>query len=206
MKKTRQVGGGKSAAVFLYALLTAAAAAATFLPAQLVRDIETRLIPSGSYPRQLCSRNDNSTLLTSEDDPGHARLWRTNGTPGSTALIADLSPTTVHTDFWCAYPGTSGPQFIVRTGDPGPALLAINSAGTSVTKVYQGSDGYAPALLGVASLPIFAIASDTGPTRLLVSDGSAANTVVIATIPILILYIFFQRYFVEGIAASGVKG
>jgi multiple sugar transport system permease protein len=31
-------------------------------------------------------------------------------------------------------------------------------------------------------------------------------TVVIATIPILILYIFFQRYFVEGIAASGVKG
>ncbi|HXG40616.1 MAG TPA: carbohydrate ABC transporter permease [Candidatus Limnocylindrales bacterium] len=31
-------------------------------------------------------------------------------------------------------------------------------------------------------------------------------TVVIATIPILVLYIFFQRYFVEGIAATGVKG
>jgi multiple sugar transport system permease protein len=31
-------------------------------------------------------------------------------------------------------------------------------------------------------------------------------TVVLATIPILILYMFFQRYFVEGIAASGVKG
>jgi multiple sugar transport system permease protein len=30
--------------------------------------------------------------------------------------------------------------------------------------------------------------------------------IVIATIPILILYIFFQRYFVEGVAASGVKG
>jgi len=30
--------------------------------------------------------------------------------------------------------------------------------------------------------------------------------VVIATIPIVILYIFFQRYFVEGIAAAGVKG
>jgi multiple sugar transport system permease protein len=30
--------------------------------------------------------------------------------------------------------------------------------------------------------------------------------VVMATIPILILYLFFQRYFVEGIAASGVKG
>jgi ABC-type glycerol-3-phosphate transport system permease component len=29
---------------------------------------------------------------------------------------------------------------------------------------------------------------------------------VMATIPILILYIFFQRYFVEGIAATGVKG
>ena len=30
--------------------------------------------------------------------------------------------------------------------------------------------------------------------------------VVLATLPILILYIFFQRYFVEGVAAAGVKG
>ena len=31
-------------------------------------------------------------------------------------------------------------------------------------------------------------------------------TLLRVTIPPLILYIFFQRYFVEGIAASGVKG
>lgn len=31
-------------------------------------------------------------------------------------------------------------------------------------------------------------------------------TVVMATLPILILYLFFQRYFVEGVAATGVKG
>ena len=30
--------------------------------------------------------------------------------------------------------------------------------------------------------------------------------ICIATIPILVLYVFFQRYFVEGVAASGVKG
>ena len=30
--------------------------------------------------------------------------------------------------------------------------------------------------------------------------------VVMATVPILVLYVFFQRYFVEGIAAAGVKG
>ena len=30
--------------------------------------------------------------------------------------------------------------------------------------------------------------------------------VVLSTLPVLALYIFFQRYFVEGIAASGVKG
>ena len=30
--------------------------------------------------------------------------------------------------------------------------------------------------------------------------------ICIATLPILLLYIFFQRYFVEGVAASGVKG
>src|SRR5574338_1427047 len=30
--------------------------------------------------------------------------------------------------------------------------------------------------------------------------------VIMATLPIVILYLFFQRYFVEGIAASGVKG
>jgi len=31
-------------------------------------------------------------------------------------------------------------------------------------------------------------------------------TVVMATVPVLVLYVFFQRYFVEGVAASGVKG
>ena len=30
--------------------------------------------------------------------------------------------------------------------------------------------------------------------------------VVITTIPILALYVYFQRYFVEGVAAAGVKG
>jgi multiple sugar transport system permease protein len=30
--------------------------------------------------------------------------------------------------------------------------------------------------------------------------------VVMSTIPIVVLYVFFQRYFVEGVAASGVKG
>jgi multiple sugar transport system permease protein len=30
--------------------------------------------------------------------------------------------------------------------------------------------------------------------------------IVLATVPILFLYLFFQRYFVEGVAASGVKG
>jgi multiple sugar transport system permease protein len=30
--------------------------------------------------------------------------------------------------------------------------------------------------------------------------------VVMATLPILVLYLFFQRYFVAGVAASGVKG
>ena len=29
---------------------------------------------------------------------------------------------------------------------------------------------------------------------------------VLATIPIILLFVFFQRYFVEGIAAAGVKG
>ena len=51
-----------------------------------------------------------------------------------------------------------------------------------------------------------------GLTLFRLEGGFASNwpplmaTVVIATIPILILYMFFQRYFVEGIAASGVKG
>jgi multiple sugar transport system permease protein len=51
-----------------------------------------------------------------------------------------------------------------------------------------------------------------GLTEFHLAGGFATNyppqmaTVVIATIPILILYVFFQRYFVEGIAASGVKG
>ena len=30
--------------------------------------------------------------------------------------------------------------------------------------------------------------------------------ICLATVPILVLYIFFQRFFVEGVASSGVKG
>jgi multiple sugar transport system permease protein len=51
-----------------------------------------------------------------------------------------------------------------------------------------------------------------GLTLFRLSGGFGSNwpplmaTVVIATLPILVLYLFFQRYFVEGIAASGVKG
>jgi multiple sugar transport system permease protein len=51
-----------------------------------------------------------------------------------------------------------------------------------------------------------------GLTQFRLNGGFGTNwpplmaTVVIATIPILILYMFFQRYFVEGVAASGVKG
>jgi multiple sugar transport system permease protein len=49
-------------------------------------------------------------------------------------------------------------------------------------------------------------------TQFRLAGGFATNwpplmaTVVVATIPIVILYLFFQRYFVEGVAASGVKG
>ena len=51
-----------------------------------------------------------------------------------------------------------------------------------------------------------------GLTLFRLEGGFATNwpplmaTVVIATVPILILYMFFQRFFVEGVAASGVKG
>jgi multiple sugar transport system permease protein len=51
-----------------------------------------------------------------------------------------------------------------------------------------------------------------GLTEFRLSGGFGTNwpplmaTIVIATLPILLIYIFFQRYFVEGIAASGVKG
>jgi len=49
-------------------------------------------------------------------------------------------------------------------------------------------------------------------TQFRLAGGFATNwpplmaTVVLATVPIVVLYLFFQRYFVEGVAASGVKG
>jgi multiple sugar transport system permease protein len=51
-----------------------------------------------------------------------------------------------------------------------------------------------------------------GLTFFRLAGGFATNwpplmaVVVVATVPVVILYVFFQRYFVEGIAASGVKG
>jgi ABC-type glycerol-3-phosphate transport system permease component len=32
------------------------------------------------------------------------------------------------------------------------------------------------------------------------------SVTVAAIVPILVIYLFFQRYFVQGVAASGVKG
>ncbi len=58
---------------------------------------------------------------------------------------------------------------------------------------------------GNATLPL-------GLVQFQFSGGFATNwpplmaTVVFATIPILVLYVFFQRYFIEGVAATGVKG
>ena len=52
--------------------------------------------------------------------------------------------------------------------------------------------------LGLSSVPLAGGFSTNWPPLM--------ATVVMATIPVLVLYIFFQRYFVEGIAACGVKG
>jgi multiple sugar transport system permease protein len=64
---------------------------------------------------------------------------------------------------------------------------------------------------------VFLRASETwtlpiGLTLFRLEGGMANNwpplmaVIVLATVPILALYLYFQRYFVEGIAASGVKG
>jgi multiple sugar transport system permease protein len=87
----------------------------------------------------------------------------------------------------------------------GPALAAV----TILT--FQGTwNGYFWPLILLQeqdqlTLPV-------GLSQFRLAGGLATNypplmaTVVMATVPIVILYVFFQRYFVEGIAASGVKG
>ena len=87
----------------------------------------------------------------------------------------------------------------------GPALAAV------AILAFQGSwNGYFWPLIILQQPDQYTLPLGLSFFRL--AGGFATNypplmaTVVMATIPILILYLFFQRYFVEGVAASGVKG
>ena len=88
----------------------------------------------------------------------------------------------------------------------GPALAAVailQFQGTWNGFFWPSSSSSSPdhytLPLGAQLLPRWPAASSTNWPPLMA-------IVVMATIPILVLYLFFQRYFVEGIAASGVKG
>lgn len=87
----------------------------------------------------------------------------------------------------------------------GPALAAVSIL------TFQGTwNGYFWPLILLQDQDQWTLPLGLSSFRL--AGGLATNwpplmaTVVMATIPIVILYLFFQRYFVEGIAASGVKG
>jgi len=87
----------------------------------------------------------------------------------------------------------------------GPALAAV------AILTFQGTwNGYFWPLILLQEQEQWTLPLGLGGFRS--AGGLATNypplmaTVVMATIPIVILYLFFQRYFVEGIAASGVKG
>ena len=87
----------------------------------------------------------------------------------------------------------------------GPAVAAV------AILSFQGAwNGYFWPLILLQDPDQYTLPVALGQFRL--AGGLATNwpplmaTVVMATLPIVILYVFFQRYFVEGIAASGVKG
>jgi multiple sugar transport system permease protein len=87
----------------------------------------------------------------------------------------------------------------------GPAIAAV------AILTFQGTwNGYFWPLVILQEQDQYTLPLALGSFRL--AGGLATNwpplmaTVVMATLPILVIYLFFQRYFVEGIAASGVKG
>jgi len=162
------------------ALLATAASGATFKPAQLVRDINTTLIPVGSHPYAVCSRGDFTTLLT-QDDGGNSKLWRTAGSAATTTLLKDLGTTGLLGS--CAYSGTSGPQFFVLAGTGQFELWATDGTSAGTVRLLQTGDTYLPALAGVAGKPVFAVGQSDGTTRLYSSDGTVAGTALITTLP-----------------------
>jgi ELWxxDGT repeat protein len=163
----------------VFATLTAASVAATFRPATLVRDIETTIVPVGSHPRLLCTRNGYSTLLTT-DDSGDSRIWRTDGTTANTQLISDLGALEQGSDLWCISAGTSGAQYLIRADGNHFNLVAIDASAGTMVNVYQSD--YALTYLGTAGVPIFGIVRPDGSTQLLRSDGTAAGTSVFASV------------------------
>lgn len=162
------------------ALLATLVSGATFRPAQLVKDINTTLIPVGSHPYPVCSRADFSTLLT-YDDSGHAGLWRTGGTAATTVLLKDLGTTSLLGI--CTHAGTSGAQFFSLAGTDLFELWATDGTAAGTVRLLDGGDVYLPTLVGVAGRPVFAVGLPDGSTQLYASDGTVAGTALVATVP-----------------------
>ena len=87
-------------------------------------------------------------------------------------------------------------------------MIAGNAAAQNMPSAVKVTDGV---FTDAKGMTLYTFDKDTAG-KSACNGPCAANwpplmaVVVMSTIPILILYLFLQRYFVEGIAASGVKG
>src|ERR1700712_4610156 len=86
---------------FLALCLLAGPLGAAGLAPRLVKDINTGVASSSSFPSDFITVG-GTTFFTADDGDTGVEPWRTDGTPGGTYQLADI----------CAGPCTSRPMFV----------------------------------------------------------------------------------------------
>lgn len=169
--------------MFLSALLLTCATQAPFL----VADINRQPAPGvSSMPRRFSASGPGGVLFTAETDAQGVELWRSDGTPTGTRLVADIHPGV----------GSSFPELMVWAGSTaffaaddglhGAELWATDGtqAGTRLVKdIAPGADRSWITEIVAAGAGVFLVADDgVRGSELWFSDGSAAGTRMVADI------------------------
>jgi ELWxxDGT repeat protein len=155
-------------------------------PASLAKDINAGSRSALSAgPSQLVALG-SSAYFVGDDGSSGAELWRSDGTAGGTALVADIAPgalgsapsdllTVGSTLYFAADDGTSGRELWKVEG--------VGSAPTRVADINPGAGSSAPAQLASLGGALFFVADNgSAGAELWRSDGSAGGTLLVREI------------------------
>ncbi|HEY6099915.1 MAG TPA: ELWxxDGT repeat protein, partial [Anaeromyxobacter sp.] len=160
---------------------SASAATAGGGPARMVADLRIASQPLGSSPAGYVV-SGSFAYFTADDGSSGRELWRTDGTPGGTTLVADIFPGASPSSPSSIVPFGDGVLFAASDGARGRELWRSDASGATalVRDIWPGSRGSNPRSLTVVGAQVFFAAETAAGVGLWRTDGTRDGTVPIA--------------------------